>query len=74
MDWESSVNIDALPAEQIARGKLMCSAGSSAPGSSRTWGVRWELELGWGLHQEGVDVYIELSHFVVQQKLTGTAL
>ena len=49
----------------MASGNLLDSTGSSAQ--------RWPREVGWGsgweVQEEGIYVYIWLTHFVVHQKL-----
>ena len=59
--------------KQIASGKLLYSTGNLAQCSVMTWRgvVGWGV-VGWGGWEvkEGGDVYIQLTHFVVQQKLT----
>ena len=72
VNWKMGTDVFTLPyAERIASGKLLYSPGTSAPCSVMTlegWDGRWEG----GLRTqtiEGIYVYMQLIHFIVQQKL-----
>ena len=67
MNLEIGIDICALPfVKQIARGNLLYSPGSSTRGSVVT---QMDGRGGVKSQSEGIYVYIQLIHFVVQQKL-----
>ena len=65
MNWEISFYVNTLPCvKQRAGGNLQYNTGSSAWCSVMSWMV------GGRTKREGIYVYIEQSHLIVQQKLT----
>ena len=70
MNWEIRFDINTLPCvKQIASGNLLYSTGSSAQCFVTT--QRDEIgRVGGRLNREGIYVYIQLIHIIVQQKLT----
>ena len=69
MNWEIGIDVYALLCvKQIASGNLLYSAGSSAQRSVMTW--MGGMGMGKGNPGGRTYVYIELIHFIVQQKLT----
>ena len=71
MNWETGIDINTLLCvKQTACGKLLYSTGSSAWCSVVTERGGKEGGLGRRSKRQGIYVYRELIHFVVEQKLT----
>ena len=70
MIWENGIDIYTLPCvKQVTSGNLLCNTGGPAPSSVMT--QRREMqELGGRSQREGIYVYIQLTAFITQQKLT----
>ena len=71
MNWEIGFNINTLPCvKQIASGNLLYSTGNSAQCSVTTQIRGMGPGVGGRSKREGIYVYIQLIHLIVQRKLT----